>query len=787
MGLLRQGLHLLEQIPHALSEVVVRLGDLALVDHARDERVPPAGVERAVLELGGPPTAQQQLALVGLVAGVQDRMQQFGLPAVAGVAEGVVELRRVDRPRAEDRRDAFDQRGEALAVLDARGAVGVGRLLDRLEHQPQERAAELAVHALGPLLDAREDGLGELQLDPRLLAVGDRGALARDLGRDADLLHAREQLVGGFFDVEEVAVDFHLARALGELPHGAQLVVQAAQLFHGQLVQGLRVDHRGVDAGLERGVHGRVVLGHGLHVREGRLPEALGHAVLGQDGAHRVDDIGVAPALDDLLVVALGDLAEELEDLLHLGLGVMQRLGGVVVQELVALGLHRRLGVALGGGLLPALGGAGLGGAVLVGGVAQVFHPAPRCQVLGELLGCLGERVDRDGAAVAGGAAGGLPRVQHLGLGLELCRQRPGAGLVVHRLVGGLLDCTLVDQVAVALEHALFGHAFDHLVDRRGVDDGAHQRVARLEAEHIGHQVRMQAVLGGHPAQAREVRPGQHGLGVHLGQGVGVEAETLLGLHQVAGSGVDGLALLEPAHGPVDRLLLDLGAHLGLDLFAQLGGLLLQRLDGLVAGVDRPLQVAQAASLQLLNRLVGGVEVGQHAGGLLGLGDLLVGGDHAVEHLADVIGHLQVAALHELLQALVGADHPRPEAAEQRLQLLARGLALEQVLLERLRQALVIRALLVQGHRIPNFERGAPRGLGGARRQVAALSEHRLVQHEPFTLATVVRQLTREPGAPQRDLLKADALHALALQHLAVAFGEEPRGVRVCRPGRPAA
>ena len=252
------------------------------------------------------------------------------------------------------------------------------------------------------------------------MAVSDRAPLAGDRVGDADLAHALDQLVGGLLDVDQVAVDFHLAAGLGQRPHGAQLVVQAAQLLHGHLGQGLGVQQRTLHARLQRGVHDRVVLGHGLHIGQRGFLEPGCDVVGPQDGAHRVDHVRITATLDDLFVVALGHALEELEDLAHLDLGVLQRLDGGVVEHLVALGLHGLLGLALTRGLLPALAGARLSAAVLPSGVFEVLDASACGQVGGELLGRVGDRVDRDGSATHVGAAGVLARVQHLGLTLEL-------------------------------------------------------------------------------------------------------------------------------------------------------------------------------------------------------------------------------------------------------------------------------------------------------------------------------------------------------------------------------
>ena len=106
--------------------------------------------------------------------------------------------------------------------------------------------------------------------------------------------------------------------------------------------------------------------------------------------------------------------------------------------------------------------------------------------------------------------------------------------------------------------------------------------------------------------------------------------------------------------GAIDRLGHDLLTHVGFDGRAQAAGLLLQRLQLARTCATQPLQIAQAARLQLLHGvlcalgvdslvgrprlgreagLLSSLEQGEHAARLLGGQDGVIAGQHAVEHL----------------------------------------------------------------------------------------------------------------------------------------------------------
>ena len=132
----------------------------------------------------------------------------------------------------------------------------------------------------------------------------------------------------------------------------------------------------------------------------------------------------------------------------------------------------------------------------------------------------------------------------------------------------------------------------------------------------------------------------------------------------------------------------------------------------------QPAHVAQATRLQILDglgggidaeRLVGGKFLGRHAGlfrrgeqrhhaaPLLGQGDLLVGGEQAVEHAPHLVGQFDV----QVLELAVDANQPGAEALEQPLQFDAGGFAFEQIRLEAARELLVIAALLLEVEVVP--------------------------------------------------------------------------------------
>jgi len=108
--------------------------------------------------------------------------------------------------------------------------------------------------------------------------------------------------------------------------------------------------------------------------------------------------------------------------------------------------------------------------------------------------------------------------------------------------------------------------------------------------------------------------------------------------------------------------------------------------------------------LQALDRGVGGIEIRQQASLLLSLRDRLVGREHTVEDLADLVIDLEVPPAHEVGERGVDVDQPRAEPAEQGLELGAGGFAFQQVLLEGLCPALVMLALLVERVALPGSE-----------------------------------------------------------------------------------
>ena len=635
----------------------MRLGERALGDQARDEGIPARGVERPVRVLGGPLPAEQELALVGVVAGVQDRVQHLGhADAVVPAPEGVVELGCGDEGLGHRGLDHIDQCLELAPIDQTVGAVAVGGDLDGLEDEPQERTAEGAVLCLGPLLDAAQDRRGLLQPVPFAdLGIGQRTLLAGQHVGDPDVLHPSVKLIGQILEIQQIAVDLHLPGALGQMPEGLQLVGEPPHLLHRELAEGLRVGQRGVHAGGDHGVHRRIVLLHELEVLHRPLARARRDAVDAQDRAHGVHHVGVTAALDQFLVVALGDLAEELDRSAHLGLRIEQCAHGLVVQELVFLRLHGSLCVALLRGRLPGSAGTGLGGTVQVDRILQLAHRAPGCEVCAKCPRGLDQGVHGDRATAGIGATRGLAGVHRLVLGLQFCGQCPCSCLVVHGLVGGSLQRLLRGHVTVALQHAPIDLGLDRLVHRAERRDGGRHLLDRGVARGIRDRgdlgIALCAVFVPHLADRARSD--------HLGLG------------------------------------LELPHHLGQHALAQLARLLGELLQELGAGVQGPLQRAHAALLQALKGFVCGIKLGQQACLLLGLRDLLVGREHAVEDLADLVIDLEVAPAHEVRKGLVDVHQPGAEPAEQGLELGAGGFPFQQVLLEGLCPLLVVLALLV--------------------------------------------------------------------------------------------
>ena len=187
---------------------------------------------------------------------------------------------------------------------------------------------------------------------------------------------------------------------------------------------------------------------------------------------------------------------------------------------------------------------------------------------------------------------------------------------------------------------------------------------------------------------------------------------------------VGGQLAGEELPGAIDGLAQHLAPGFHLHLLAQRGGLFLQALQRARARAGQPLHVAHATGAELFlcglgrilaERLVGGELLLSHAGllragkerhqaaRLLGGLDRLIGGQHAVEHAAHVVGDRARGrvAREEILDAAVHVQQPGAEPAEQRLQLDARGVALGQVQLEGLGELLVIGALFLEVERAP--------------------------------------------------------------------------------------
>ncbi len=482
-------------------------------------------------------------------------------------------------------------------------------------------------------------------------------------------------------------------------------VDQSAQLFHRHILVGLtvgfvherRVDNRFQPhflLGLDPGLKG-LALVDGLQRLAGAQVEALEQAV---------DLIGVA-WIDALARRFLVELLQVVNALLDLGLRRVGRLGRVGVDQLVALLQRGRLDVTLLEGLLRGARGAAFCRCELPR--PHVAHLQARHHGVRELA--RGTRQD-------------LLLPHGLLQGVQLRGDEPGAHIVVNSLICSARHRPGVGQIAVALQHAGVGHALDDGVDRLGVEQRAHQLVARGVAEHLRHQIGVQTLLAQHAVLAISQLGPVHG----IKRALVVHLLERLDIQLVAGSGLDLLALdggratAQELHRAVERGGVDLGRHLVAHLSARGVGLLLQFLQRAAAGVVQPLHVAHAARLKRLQRVllrfvveilvraplrfrhVSGLgRIEQRRGALHGLlvGDGVRGGEHAVEHAAHFIRefHVQVG------QRAVHVDHPCAETLEGAAQVFARGFAFEQIGFEPARELLMVLALLVQRH-------GAPRG-----------------------------------------------------------------------------
>jgi hypothetical protein len=283
----------------------------------------------------------------------------------------------------------------------------------------------------------------------------------------------------------------------------------------------------------------------------------------------------------------------------------------------------------------------------------------------------------------------------------QLDREQFGAAFAVHRGHRLVLDAGLVLQFALASGHAAIGLGVDLvLADGPALALGLanlallvlqrlerlHEGVAAVESEHLGHVVRVHAVLAGDARWQvlHELRA------VDALQVVGAEADPLLaavghlagaqqpqGLH--VGLRVD---LLRDLVGDARPFLAVLGAALAAHARHHL---VEQRRLGLRVGLVDGAQVG--APLGLRHAGLGAVlEVGLQADALAGLGDLGVGGEQPVEDAADVVVDRRV----EPRDGLVDLRQPLLEAREDAGQRRRRGLALHHVRLGGARELLVL-------------------------------------------------------------------------------------------------
>ena len=451
-----------------------------------------------------------------------------------------------------------------------------------------DQAVELSVVCPGALEEAHDAAVG-LKLDRlRLAAIGTDAVspLLHD-GVELALVLGRQQLGLEPAQVLDVldAVDQLNELVVGHLLVGLELdVLEQVVWQHRVQADGvLSLDPLGqAGAPVDLSAGGRHAQVHALEQLVD-LVEVLGRQLLADAG------------LVELLCV--------LDQLGHTGVGLEQGFGCGVVEHLVALGLHRLRGLGCAGGLAPCVARAALGSGVLPRLRPQVSDRRACHDVRAELLGRLDQCVDGDPRAALVGLAGVGAGVEQVVLAAQLGGQAARAGLVVDSLVGGLRDGSLVDQVAVLLEHALVGAFVD--------DIGLRLRVLNLARHVVDAGV---AVLG-----RDAVEPGVGGHGVCVG---------------LCDRALNGIL------GQVDRHLINLGGDLGADRLLPLLGLLAQALDHAVAGLHAQRQVTHRPLVQALSGHCVGVHVRHQAGHLVGVGDLLVGGQHAVHDAADVVVQL---------------------------------------------------------------------------------------------------------------------------------------------------
>ena len=456
---LRERLGFLQQIPHALHKVPVRLRDDAAVVHALQEGIPFRGVHRAVLAQRCPLSTKQQLALVRFIAGMQQRVQQRGVPR-KGVASQFV---RDDRIRVQVRLNLLDQRLVLLEVHHPISAVAVGGFLDGLKDQARERSAPLPIHRLCPLLDAHQPRHCALQPQHALLAWRNGAVFAGDHLGYALLFHARQEHLCGVLAPHLLPVHLHHPGGLGDLPDRSQQVAQRLQLVDGQRLVRLRVLLGLRDDRLQALRGDRVEGLHHLQVVAGLLGLALDDAVLAHDHAEHGNDGRVAALRHLSLHARLDVFLKLLARRVCFVHRIHQTLGDQVVQELVLLRGDRIGRLAGGGGCALGAGSLALGRQVELALCLQLPHRRAADNGVGESLARLQHHVlgDARPAGVAPAGVGAL--AHHLVLRAELGRQSPRTGLVVHGCIRGSRQCFGVRQLAVALQHAPVRAGLDHL------------------------------------------------------------------------------------------------------------------------------------------------------------------------------------------------------------------------------------------------------------------------------------------------------------------------------------
>ena len=297
---------------------------------------------------------------------------------------------------------------------------------------------------------------------------------------------------------------------------------------------------------------------------------------------------------------------------------------------------------ALGGPRRPALGDG------VLPGVDRLGDRRPRDGVLRHALD---RRHGRHALALAA-----IQRVGFGGQHLELF-------VTVDRGNALFLEAPVAQDVAEHIAHALVGDALDRRLAGLEVDERHDERVARVEAEHIGRQVRVHPALAAvDPGDTGARQPAQDfGAAIHFDQRVAVELHRRQRRILLAGH----LPEAQEAERAVTLVGVELRGNLAHDLVAHglvLGRAALAQLGQRLGGEPGRGRVARLGHARAVGLELGDADA--HCLGILvkrplvhAVGrslDLLFAREHAVHDTADLVGERHV----ELGNGLVDRDQP---------------------------------------------------------------------------------------------------------------------------------